>query len=343
MKDLKSLLLDEMRDFAASLRQPPYRGDQIFSWLHQHRVCSFDDMTNIPLALRQKLKEVSCITCLSIRAKNEGRKGTVKYLLETHDNNAVEAVRMEYKYGITACLSTQVGCKMACSFCASGIGGFIRDLTASEIVDEALRIQEDVAPFGACVGNIVLMGTGEPLDNYEAAIKALRILNAKSGLGISFRRMTVSTCGLVPGIRRLARENIPVTLSISLHAATDDIRQALMPINRRYPITELMDAAAFYRDSTGRRVTFEYALIRDVNDSDSHAHRLASLLKMQSGHVNLIPLNPVDEKEYMRSTTARIERFSKILQSASIPVTVRRDLGLDVNAACGQLRRRYCR
>lgn len=343
MEDIKSLLPDELSSFVLSLGQPSYRGDQIFSWLHRHLVCSFDDMTNLPLALRQRLKETSYITCLDVRSRNEGKKGAVKYLLETHDKNAVEAVRMEYKYGISACLSTQVGCKMACSFCASGQGGFVRDLTASEIMDEALKIQEDVALFGANVGNIVLMGTGEPLDNYEASVKALRLLNAKCGLGISFRRMTVSTCGLTPGIRRLAEEEIPVTLSISLHAPTDDVRQVLMPINRRYPIMELMDAAAFYRKRTGRRVTFEYALIKDVNDSDLHARQLVDLLQGQAGHVNLIPLNPIDEKEYARPTTRRINRFHKILQDASIPVTVRRDLGLDVNAACGQLRRRYCR
>ena len=343
MEDIKSLLPDELSSFVVSLGQPSYRGDQIFSWVHKHLVCSFDHMTNLPLALRQKLKETSYIRCLDVRARNEGKKGTVKYLLETHDKNAIEAVRMEYRYGITACLSTQIGCKMACSFCASGLSGFVRDLTASEIVDEALRIQEDVALFGANVGNIVLMGTGEPLDNYEAAVKALRILNAKGGLGISFRRMTVSTCGLAPGIRRLAEEEIPVTLSISLHAATDDVRQMLMPINRRYPIAELMDAAAFYRERTGRRVTFEYALIRDVNDSQVHAGQLTDLLQGQACHVNLIPLNPIDERKYSRPTTERISRFHKILQDASIPVTVRRDLGLDVNAACGQLRRRCCR
>jgi 23S rRNA (adenine2503-C2)-methyltransferase len=343
MEDIKSLLPDELSSLLVSLGQPSYRGGQIFSWLHKRLVSSFDDMTDLPLALRQRLKETSYITCLDVRSRNEGKKGTVKYLLETHDKNAVEAVRMEYKYGIAACLSTQIGCKMACSFCASGLGGFVRDLTASEIVDEALRIQKDVALFGANVGNIVLMGTGEPLDNYGATVKALRILNTRRGLGISFRRMTVSTCGLVPGIRRLAEEEIPVTLSISLHAATDDVRQMLMPINRRYPIMELMDAAAFYRKRTGRRVTFEYALIQDVNDSDLHARQLVDLLQGQAGHVNLIPLNPIDEKTYMRPTTPRVNRFNKILQDASIPVTVRRDLGLDVDGACGQLRRRYCR
>jgi 23S rRNA (adenine2503-C2)-methyltransferase len=343
MEDLKNLLPSELHGFMESLGEPSYRGDQIFSWIHKHRVPSFDDMTNLPVALRQKLKETAYITRLDVRSRSEGNKGTVKYLLETHDNNAIEAVRMEYRHGITACLSTQVGCKMACSFCASGIEGFVRNLSASEIVDEALRIHEDVALLGAHVGNIVLMGTGEPLDNYDASIKALYILNDKGGLEISFRRMTLSTCGLVPGIRRLAEEKIPVTLSISLHAPTDDTRDLLMPINRQYPIVELLEAASYYRECTGRRVTFEYALIRDVNDSDTHAYQLAKLLQGQLGHVNLIPLNPIEERDYARSPAVRVNRFAKILDDASIPVTIRRDLGLDVHAACGQLRRRYCR
>lgn len=343
MEDLKNLLPSELCVFMESLGEPSYRGDQVFSWLHKHGVCSFDDMTNLSLALRRKLNESAYITRLDVRLRNEGNAGTVKYLLETEDSNAIEAVRMEYRYGITACLSTQIGCKMACSFCASGTGGFVRNLTTSEIVDEALRIHKDVAPLGAHVGNIVLMGTGEPLDNYDASIKALRILNDKRGLGISFRRMTVSTCGLVPGIRRLAEEEIPVTLSISLHAPSDDVRKLLMPINRQYPIAELLKAADYYRRRTGRRVTFEYALIRDVNDTDTHAYQLVNLLRGQLGHVNLIPLNPVEEKNYARPSEARINRFSNILENASIPVTIRRELGLDVNAACGQLRRRYCR
>lgn len=343
MEDVKNLLPGELRSFMESLGEPSYRGDQVFSWLHKQRACSFDDMTNLPLPLRQKLEDTARIVCLKVISRREGGRGTVKYLLETHEADAIEAVRMEYRYGISACLSTQIGCKMACSFCASGMGGFVRNLTASEIVDEVLRINNDVAPLGAHVGNIVLMGTGEPLDNYDASVKALRILNAEEGLGISFRRMTVSTCGLVPGMRRLAEEGIPVTLSVSLHAPTDDVREQLMPINRRYPIGELMDAAIYYLERTGRRVSFEYALIRGVNDGDTHAYQLADLLKDQSSHVNLIPLNPVEERDYARPSRVRIGRFVKILQDASIPVTVRRELGLDVNAACGQLRRRCCR
>ncbi|HOB88149.1 MAG: 23S rRNA (adenine(2503)-C(2))-methyltransferase RlmN [Bacillota bacterium] len=343
MEDIKSLLPDELKSFMVSLGQPSYRGSQVFSWLHKHLVYSFDDMTNLPLGLRKRLGETAFITSLNILSRTEGRKGTVKYLMETYDKNAVEAVRMEYKYGITACLSTQVGCKMACSFCASGQSGFIRNLTTSEIVDQALKIQKDVSRFSSDIGNIVLMGTGEPLDNYEASVKALRLFNAKEGLGISFRRMAVSTCGLVPGIRRLAEEGIPVTLSISLHAATDDLRDKLMPINRRYPIPELLDAAAFYRERTGRRVTFEYTVIQDVNDSPACARQLAKLLQGQMAHVNLIPFNPIDEREFVRPTIHRMNTFQKILEEASIPTTVRRDLGLDVHAACGQLRPRYCR
>lgn len=343
MKDIKGLLPNDLCNFVISLGEPAYRGDQIFSWIHKHGVCSFQDMKNLPLTFREELERTSYITCLNVRSKDKGRKGTVKYLLETHDNNAVEAVRMKYGYGVTACLSTQIGCKMACSFCASGMSGFIRNLTASEITDEALRIREDLIQDNINIRNIVLMGVGEPLDNYEASIQALRIFNSKEGLGISFRRMTISTCGLIPGIKRLAEEGIPVTLSVSLHAATDDIRQKLMPINRQYPIKQLMNAAAYFQERTGRRVTFEYALIRDINDSDSDAYRLVDLLQKRSGHVNLIPLNPVIGKGYIRSTSTRINKFRNILKAASIPVTIRRGLGLDVNAACGQLRRRYCR
>ena len=251
-------------------------------------------MTNLPLTLRQRLKEIAYITRLNVRSRNEGKKGTVS----TAGNLRQECHR-GCKNGISIRLTVLFiadGCKWHAPLRIRS-RGFVRNLSAGEIVDEALRIQEDVTAFGANVGNIVLMGTGEPLDNYEPSIKALRILNAKSGLGISFRRMTVSTCGLVPGILRLAEEEIPVTLSVSLHAPTDDVRETLMPINRRYSIVQLMDAAAYYRERTGRRVTFEYALIRDINDSDRHAYQLVDLLREQSGHVNLIPLNPIDEKE----------------------------------------------
>lgn len=341
--DLKGFMPEEVASFMVGLGEPAFRGTQVFSWMHRNHASSFDDMTNLPLALRARLAACARMTNLAVLSRKAGSQGTVKYLLGTDDGNSVEAVRMRYRYGTSACVSTQVGCKMACAFCASGIGGFVRNLTAAEIVDQVLKINLDVSPSGGRVGNIVLMGTGEPLDNYSASVKALRILNAEGGLNISFRRMTVSTCGLVPGILRLADEGIPVTLSISLHAPTDDLRDELMPVNRRYPIAEVVQAASTYATRTGRRVTFEYALISGVNDSDLHAHLLAGLLRGLLAHVNLIPLNPVEEREYERPSRDRVMRFLGILKRSRIPVTSRRELGADIDAACGQLRRRYCR
>lgn len=347
--DLKGFLPDEMSEFLVSMGEPSYRGTQVFSWVHQKCAASFDEMTNLPVALRRKLAEVARITNLEVLSRRSGTEGTVKYLLGLGDGNSVEAVRMKYTYGMSACVSTQVGCKMACAFCASGAGGFVRNLSPGEIVDQVLKMNLDLSQAPqeqsrvARVGWVVLMGTGEPLDNYGASVKALRILNAREGLNLSFRRMTVSTCGLVPGIRRLAEEGIPVTLSISLHAPTDELRDEIMPINRRYPIPEVMEAASFYAGRTGRRVTFEYALIRDVNDSPAQARKLLELLRGMLAHVNLIPLNPVAEKGYQRPSRERVMRFFAILRQARIPVTIRRELGLDIDAACGQLRRRYCR
>jgi 23S rRNA (adenine2503-C2)-methyltransferase len=335
-----------MRDFLVEMGEPSYRATQVFSWIHRKGVSSLDEMTNIPLALRRRIGEVARITNLEIISRRLGAEGTVKYLLGLADGNCVEAVRMKYGYGTSACVSTQVGCKMGCAFCASGVGGFVRNLGPGEIVDQVLKMNADFAPApqeGSRVGWVVLMGTGEPLDNYGASVKALRILNAKEGLNLSFRRMTVSTCGLVPGMRRLAEEGIPVTLSVSLHAPTDDLRDEIMPINKRYPIPELMEAASFYAGRTGRRVTFEYALIRGVNDGPEQASQLAGLLRGMLAHVNLIPLNPVTEKGFQRSSRETTMRFFAILKRARIPVSVRRELGLDIDAACGQLRRRYCR
>ncbi|MGE5573149.1 MAG: 23S rRNA (adenine(2503)-C(2))-methyltransferase RlmN [Bacteroidota bacterium] len=350
--DLKSLLSHEISGFLAGMGEPSYRGAQVFSWIHEKGAASFDEMTNLPLALRRKLDEVARLANLEVLARRPGTQGTVKYLLGLGDGNSVEAVRMKYTYGTSACVSTQVGCKMACAFCASGAAGFVRNLTPGEIVDQVLKMNRDLThgsrtsrepQAGSRIGWVVLMGTGEPLDNYDASVKALRILNAEEGLNVSHRRMTVSTCGLVPGIRRLAEEGIPVTLSISLHAPTDDLRDEIIPINRRYPIPEVTDAASFYATRTGRRVTFEYALIRDVNDDVSHARRLAGLLSGMLAHVNLIPLNPVKERGYARPPRERVMRFLAVLKEARIPVTIRRELGLDIDAACGQLRRRYCR
>ncbi len=341
--DLKGLMPHEVSDFVADMGEPAYRGTQVFSWMHNKCATSFDEMTNLPLALRRRLGEVARMTNLEVLSRRPGTQDTAKYLFGLGDGNQVEAVRMKYTYGTSACVSTQVGCKMSCAFCASGATGFVRNLTTGEIVDQVLKMDLELSQTGSRIGWVVLMGTGEPLANYGASVKALRILGAGEGLNISFRRMTVSTCGLVPGIRRLAEEGIPVTLSVSLHAPTDELRDELMPVNRRYPIPELLDAASFYASRTGRRITFEYALIRDVNDSEAHASRLSGLLSGLLAHVNLIPLNPVEEKGYRRPPRERVMRFLSILKRARIPVTIRRELGLDVDAACGQLRRRYCR
>lgn len=347
--DLKGFLPDEVAEFMVNMGEPAYRGTQVFSWIHRKGAVRFDEMTNLPIELRRRLADAARLTDLEVISRASGTQGTVKYLLGLGDGNSVEAVRMKYAYGVSACVSTQVGCKMGCAFCASGMGGFTRNLSPGEIVDQVLKMNMDLSkgqgegPRTARVGWVVLMGTGEPLDNYSASTKALRILNAKDGLNLSFRRMTVSTCGLVPGIRRLAGEGIPVTLSISLHAPTDDLRDEIMPINKRYPIAEVMEAASFYASRTGRRVTFEYALIRDVNDSPAEARRLSELVSGMLAHVNLIPLNPVDGKAYERPPRERVMRFLAVLRQAGIPVTIRRGLGLDIDAACGQLRRRYCR
>ncbi len=340
--DLKGLTLEETRAFMVGLGEPAFRGAQVFSWIHRRCASSFDEMTDLPTGLRARLAACARLTSLALLARTAGGEGAVKYLFGAADGNSVEAVRMRYRHGTSACVSTQVGCKMGCAFCASGMGGFVRDLACGEIVDEVLKMEQDARREGGRVSHVVLMGTGEPLDNYDASIKALRILNAPEGLNVGFRRMTVSTCGLVPGILRLAREGVPVTLSVSLHAPTDDLRTDLMPVNRRYPVSEVVRAASTYAEETGRRVTFEYALIAGVNDSELHANLLAALLRGMLAHVNLIPLNPVEGTGYARPSRDRVVRFLAVLKRAGVPATVRRELGADIDAACGQLRRRYC-
>ena len=278
--------------------------------------------------------------------------GATKFLWSLTDGNAVESVLMRYRYGYSACVSSQVGCRMGCAFCASAIGGFSRNLEPSEMVGQVLgmaRSLDDLSRGGvkARISRVVLMGMGEPLDNYDSSLKFMRIINEPLGLNIGFRHMTVSTCGLVPGIRRLAREGVPVTLSVSLHAADDHLRREIMPIARAYPLAELMRACGEYADRTGRRVSFEYALIKDVNDSPEQGVALGKLLRenLSRGlfHVNLIPLNPVSEKGFSRSPGSRVQEFRSVLENMGVPVTVRRELGIDIDGACGQLRRRVMR
>ncbi|TYP59995.1 23S rRNA (adenine(2503)-C(2))-methyltransferase RlmN [Thermosediminibacter litoriperuensis] len=334
--NLKGMTVEELQDFVVSLGEPPYRAKQIFRWIYKG-VTDFEKMTDLPRALAEKLKELSYIDKIGIYKKFESRRdATVKYLFSLADNNIIEGVKMEHPYGISVCVSSQVGCAMRCAFCASTIGGLKRSLTSGEMVDQILVIQEDI---GKRISHVVVMGSGEPLLNYEELIKFLNIINSPLAFNISYRRITVSTCGIVPEIRRLADEKLPITLSVSLHAPEDGLRDKLVPVNRRYPILELLDACKYYIIKTNRRITFEYALISDVNDSKECAVKLARLLKGLLCHVNLIPLNPVRERDFLRSKPQNIRLFEEILKRHGISVTVRQEMGADIEAACGQLRR----
>ncbi|MFO7151651.1 MAG: 23S rRNA (adenine(2503)-C(2))-methyltransferase RlmN [Bacillota bacterium] len=338
MMDLKGMTIEELQDFFKSLGEPAYRARQVFRWIYKG-VEDFEKMTDIPKNLALKLKEICRVSRIKIYRKFESKKDeTVKYLFLLEDGEIIESVKMEHHYGTTVCVSSQVGCAMGCAFCASTLGGFRRNLTCAEMVDQVLAIQEDLRKR---VSHVVVMGSGEPLLNYDELMKFLRILNSELAFNISYRRMSVSTCGIVPGIRRLAEEELPITLSVSLHAPSDDLRDRLVPVNRRYPIMELLDACKYYIIKTKRRVTFEYIMISGVNDSKECAVKLARLLKGLLCHVNLIPLNPVRERDFRRSTFDKIEVFEEILKSYGISVTVRQEMGADIEAACGQLRRSF--
>lgn len=339
--DFMGLFPDDLEDLFDRLGLPRYRGRQVFRWIHRNHETSFYSMTDLPLDLREELSRLVDVRPARVLAKQESRDGTVKYLVGFDDGNAVEAARMKYEYGITACISSQIGCKMACRMCASGMSGFVRNLRAGEMVDLMGIIDKDVREIGGRVRNIVMMGSGEPLDNYNNVLRFLKLMNEPMGLDIGFRRMTISTCGIVPGINKLAREGLPITLSVSLHAPSDDIRDEIMPINRRYPIALLLEACKEYIAASGRRVTFEYSLMRGLNDGLNHARELAALLSGMLCHVNLIPVNPVNGGELERSSPERIRAFAQVLRASGINVTVRRALGEDIDAACGQLRRRF--
>lgn len=337
--DIKSLELEELNRQLAEMGQPKFRGKQIYSWLHEKRVTSFDEMSNLPAALRQQLMERYYINRLCIIKKLVSKiDGTQKYLLRLKDNNCVEAVLMRYKYGNSVCISTQVGCRMGCKFCASTLAGWIRSLDVSEMLDEIYTLTQD---SGERVSNVVLMGIGEPLDNYDNVMKFLRILSSPEGYNLSLRHLSLSTCGLVDKIYELADQKLGLTLSISLHAPNDEIRSQTMPVNKRYPMEELLKACRYYFKQTGRRISFEYALIEGVNDELRHANELADRLKGMAAHVNLIPVNPVKERGFKRGSRQRIEAFQKALEARGVNATVRRELGADINAACGQLRREY--
>ncbi|MBQ9461599.1 MAG: 23S rRNA (adenine(2503)-C(2))-methyltransferase RlmN [Clostridia bacterium] len=338
LKDIGSMSEEELKEEMASVGEPAYRAGQIYKWL-QSGVKSFDEMTNVSKKLREKLVENYYISFATIEKKLiSAYDDTRKYLLSFPDGEAVESVLMKYHHGYTSCISTQVGCKMGCTFCATGKSGFSRNLTPSEMLSQLRAEQEDA---DIRISNIVLMGMGEPLDNYENVLRFLRLVSSENGMNIGMRHISLSTCGVVPRIYDLAEEKLQLTLSVSLHAPNDRIRSRTMPINRKYGIDELLKACRYYIDHTGRRISFEYAMIDGVNDSDACASELASRLRGMICHVNLIPVNTVGGTGYKKSRMDRIRSFISVLEKAGITATVRRTLGSDINASCGQLKRAY--
>ena len=338
MTDIKSLSYDELSEELTKLSLPKFRAQQIYKWLHQDGVSAFDEMTNISKPLRQQLSEQFCIPVCEIEDKYVSKlDDTVKYLFRLHDGEYIESVIMKYKYGYTICISSQVGCKMGCRFCASTLAGFKRNLAPAEMEGQLHATQKDL---GIRISHIVLMGIGEPLDNYENVIKFLKTVNDERGLNISLRDVTVSTCGIVPRIYDLMNEGLPLTLTLSLHAPYDDMRSKMMPVNDRWGVDEAIKACRDYAEKTSRRVSFEYTLIKGVNDSKKCAEDLAKKLKGFICHVNLIPVNDVEERGNVRSEDKAIINFRDTLNSLGINATIRRTLGKDINASCGQLRRK---
>jgi len=335
--NIKNYDLDELKQILEDMGEKKFRAEQIFSWLYKENVTSFDDMTNLSIELREKLKEKFDLHIFKIITKQESKDGTKKYLFDILDGNAIESVLMEYKHGKTVCVSTQVGCKMGCKFCASTGVKFTRNLEAGEIVEQIQAIERDE---NVKVSNVVFMGIGEPLDNYENSIKAIKLLNHPKGINIGARHISVSTSGLVPKIYRLAEENIQCTLSISLHSANNEKRSQMMPVNNTYNIQELMQACKDYIQKTNRRISFEYALAKDNNDNLQDAKELVALLKGMLCHVNLIPINKIDNGKFNKSTNENIIKFRDYLNDHGIVATIRRELGSDIDAACGQLRKK---
>ena len=335
---LKSMTVAEIGGVLKELGQPAFRAKQVFSWLHKG-VRSYDEMSNLPKALRDTLQEKYPLHIPQVVRRQESKKdGTIKFLWELADGNCVETVLMRYHYGNTVCISTEVGCRMGCAFCASTIGGLVRKLEPYEILDQVLFTQVE---SGLPVSHIVLMGIGEPLDNFDNVLRFLELVNCPEGMNISMRHISLSTCGLVPMIDKLAEKKLQISLAISLHGPNDQIRNTIMPVNKAYPIDVLLAACRRYYDATSRRIHFEYAMIDGVNDREQDARELVRRLKGLQAHVNMIPLNHVEESPLKPSSRQAVQRFQKILEDAGIPATVRRTLGGDIDASCGQLRRKY--
>lgn len=337
--DIKSMNLAELTEFVASIGEKAFRAKQLYQWLHVKQVYAFADMTNLSKAFREKLDEVSFITDLKQEQVQISQiDGTRKYLFLLEDGNVIESVLMRYKHGNSVCISSQVGCRMGCRFCASTLDGLVRGLRPSEMIDQIYKIGQDI---GERISNVVVMGTGEPMDNYDNLLKFIMLLTDENGLNISQRNLTVSTCGIVPRMRQLADEKLSITLALSLHASNQKKRLELMPVANKYDIHDVIDACKYYFDQTGRRVTFEYSLVGGVNDTDEDARELSQLIHGMNCHVNLIPVNPIKERDYVQSNAAVIAAFKNKLEKNGINVTVRREMGRDIDGACGQLRKRY--
>ncbi len=336
MTDIKSMTQEEITDALRAMGEPAFRGKQVFSWLHKGAT-DFAEMNNLSKPLREKLGKEFTITAPTVARKQVSQlDGTVKYLWELRDGNCIETVLMSYHHGNTVCISSQVGCRMGCKFCASTIAGKVRDLTPSEMLDQVLFTQLD---SGKDISNIVLMGIGEPLDNFDEVMRFLENITSPEGVNIGMRNISLSTCGLVTKIDQLAEKKLQLTLSISLHAPTNQIRSSMMPVNDAYPVEQLIQTVRRYQETTGRRVSFEYSMVRGVNDSDVCAKQLADLIRGMGAHVNLIPINPVDGSPYSATDAANVRRFQQKLESLGVNATVRRRLGSEISAACGQLRR----
>ena len=338
-KDIKSFNFKELEEEIKSLGEKAFRSKQVYEWLHKKLVVSFDEMTNLSKSFREKLlQEYEIMPLKMVDRRTSPSDETSKFLFQLHDGRVIESVLMKYKHGNSVCISSQVGCRMGCRFCASTLGGLERNLSAGEMLSQVYEIQRMT---GERVSNVVVMGTGEPLDNYENLVKFVQMLTDDKGLNISQRNITVSTCGLIEQIKRLADEKLQITLAISLHAPNDTIRKQLMPVANKYKIEDILEACSYYYEKTGRRITFEYSLVQGVNDSEENAKELITRIKGMNCHVNLIPVNPIKERDYTHSEEKYIQKFKLTLEKNRINCTIRREMGSDIDAACGQLRKSY--
>lgn len=336
--DIKSMSLSELTDFVTLMGEKGFRGKQLYQWMHEKLSPSIDDMTNLPTGFREKLNEECIYTLVKQRNVQMSKDGTKKYLFLLQDGNAVESVLMRYKFGNSVCISSQAGCRMGCRFCASTLEGLVRNLTPAEMLEQVYQIIRDT---GERVSHVVVMGTGEPLDNFDNLLRFIELLTGEGGQNLSQRNVTVSTCGLVPNILKLGEKKLQITLALSLHAPNQEKRRELMPVANKYELSSVIDACKTYVELTGRRITFEYSLVAGVNDSGEDARELAGLIKGINCHVNLIPVNPIKERNFSRPEGSAVQRFKNKLEKYGINVTIRREMGQDIDGACGQLRKKY--